>query len=92
MRPKCKKAFSRTRGRASLPCARRYRLSFRNVLRVRQGEEYARLVANREGETERDVRRRLVKAGYDGIRMEYHDGLVEYVAFGNRSIRRMEES
>ena len=72
--------------------ARRYRLSFRNVLRVRQGEEYAKWVARREGETERDVRRRLVKAGYDGIRVEFHDGgAVEYVAFSNRSIRRMEE-
>ena len=82
----------RTRGSASLPCVRRYRLTFRNVLRVRQGEEYAKWIVNRDGETSRDVRRRLIKAGYDGIRVEFHDGsAVEYVAFSNRSIRRIEE-
>ena len=71
---------------------RQYRLSFRNVLRVHQGEEYARCVARREGETYRDVRRRLIKAGYDGVRVEYHDGgAVEYVAFSNRNITPMGE-
>ena len=36
--------------------------------------------------------RRLVKAGYDGIRVEYHDGgVVEYVAFSNRNIRWMSD-
>lgn len=68
---------------------RQYRLSFRNVLRVHQGEEYAKWVARREGETYRDVRRRLVKAGYDGVRIEYDGGVVEYVAFSNRNISRM---
>lgn len=52
----------------------------------------AKWTARCDGETSRDVRRRLVKASYDGIRVEYHDGgAVEYVAFSNRNIRRMEE-
>ena len=74
-------------GRFTDGMARQYRLSFRNVLRVHQGEEYARCVARRDCETCRDVRRRLIKAGYDGVRVEYHDGgAVEYVAFSNRNI------
>ncbi len=78
---------ARRGGRSPNGMARQYRLAFRNVLRVHQGEEYARWVARREGETCRDVRRRIIKAGYDGIRVEYHDGgAVEYVAFSNRSI------
>ena len=49
-------------------------------------------MARREGETCRDVRRRIIKVGYDGIRVEYHDGgAVEFVAFSNRNIRQMEE-
>ena len=36
-------------GRFPNGTARRYRLTFRNVLRVRQGEEYAKWVARREG-------------------------------------------
>lgn len=67
--------------------ARRYRLAFRNLLRVRQGREYAEAVAMRSNERcGRDVRRRLVKAGYDGVRIEYDGGAVDYVAFGNRNI------
>ena len=81
---------ARRGGRSPNGMARQYCLAFRNVLRVHQGEEYARWVARREGETCRDVRRRLVKAGYDGIRVEYHDGsAVEYVAFSNRNITPM---
>ena len=83
--------YARREGRFPDGTVRQYRLTFRNVLRVHQGEEYAKWVARRDGETCRDVRRRLVKAGYDGIRVEYHDGLVEYVAFSNRSIKREEE-
>ena len=84
--------YARRGGRSPNGMVRQYRLSFRNVLRVHQGEEYAKWVARREGETCYDVRRRLVKAGYDGIRVEYHDGsAVEYVAFSNRNIRPMEE-
>ena len=83
---------ARRGGRSPNGMARQYRLAFRNVLRVHQGEEYARWVARREGETCRDVRRRIIKAGYDGIRVEYHDGgAVEFVAFSNRNIRQMEE-
>lgn len=48
--------------------ARQYRLSFRNLLRVRQGAEYARWVAKREGETDCDVRR-LVKVRGGGRRI-----------------------
>ncbi len=83
---------ARRGGRSPNGMARQYRSAFRNVLRVHQGEEYARWVARREGETCRDVRRRLVKAGYDGIRVEYHDGsAVEYVAFSNRNMTPMGE-
>lgn len=66
--------------------ARQYRLVFQNILRVHQGEEYAKLVARRDGETSRDVRQRLINAGHDGIRLEYHNGQVEYIAFSNRNI------
>ena len=66
--------------------ARQYCLIFRNVLHVHQGEEYVRWIANRDGEKSRDVRLRLINAGHDGIRMEYHNGMVEYVAFSNRNI------
>ena len=84
--------YAQRGGRFLNGMVRQYRLSFRNVLQVHQGEEYARCIARRDGETYRDVRRRLVKAGYDGVRVEYHDGgAVEYVAFSNRNIRRMEE-
>ena len=78
--------YARRGGRSPNGMVRQYRLSFRNVLRVHQGEEYARCVARRSGETYRDVRRRLVKAGYDGVRIEYDGGVVEYVAFSNRNI------
>lgn len=78
---------ARRGGRSPNGMARLYRLPFRNLLRVHQGEEYARWAARREGETCRDVRRWIIKAGYDGIRVEYHDGgAVEYVAFSNRNI------
>lgn len=41
----------------------------------------------RDGEkTEQDVRRRLMRDGYDGIRIEYDGGAIDYVAFSNRSI------
>ena len=84
--------YARRGGRSPNGMVRQYRLSFRNVLRVHQGEENARCVARREGETYRDVRRRLIKAGYDGVRVEYHDGgAVEYVAFSNRNIKPMNE-
>ena len=101
--------YARRGGRCPGGVVRRYRLTFRNVLRVRQGEEYTKWLARREGEkTERDVRNipqpkavreadalagvRLIKAGYDGIRVEFHDGgAVEYVAFSNRNIRQMAE-
>ena len=66
--------------------ARQYRLVFQNILRVHQGEEYVKLVARRDGETSRDVRQRLINAGHDGIRLEYHNGQVEYIAFSNRNI------
>ena len=66
--------------------ARQYRLTFRNVLRVHQGKEYAtRVVRCDEEITKCDVRWRLIEAGYD----EYRDGLVEYVAFSNRIITSM---
>ncbi len=83
---------ARRGGRFPNGMVRQYRLSFRNLLRVHQGEEYAKWIARRKGETCRDVRRRLVKAGYDGICVEYHDGgAVEYVAFSNRNIMPMGE-
>ena len=67
--------------------AQKYRLTFRNLLRVRQGQEYAKKVAMREGEKSGwDVRRRLMRDGYDGIRIEYDGGAVDYVAFSNRNI------
>ena len=78
--------YARRGGRFLNGMVRQYRLSFRNVLRVHQGEEYAKWIARREGETYRDVRRRLVKAGYDGVRIEYDGGVVDYVAFSNRNI------
>ena len=67
--------------------ARQYRLSFRNLLCVKQGKEYVAWLTRREREkTERDVRRRLMRDGYDGIRIEYDGGVVDYVAFSNRNI------
>lgn len=67
--------------------ARQYRLSFRNLLCVKQGMGYVEWLARRESEkTERDVRRRLMRDGYDGIRIEYDGGVVDYVAFSNRNI------
>lgn len=71
---------------------KRYRLTFRNLLRVRQGHKYAETVAMRSDERcGRDVRRRLIKAGYDGIRIEYAGGVVDYVAFSNRGITPLNE-
>ena len=62
--------------------ARKYRLTFSNLLCVRQGQEYAEHVSMRDNEKcGRDVRRRLVKAGYSGVRIEYDGGAVDYVAF-----------
>lgn len=37
-------------------------------------------------QTSRDVRRRLMASGYDGVRIEYDGGAVDYVVFSNRSI------
>ena len=72
--------------------ARQYRLSFRNLLCVKQGKEYVAWLVKRDGEkTERDVRRRLIRDGYDGVRIEYDGGAVDYVAFNNRSIKRIAE-
>ncbi len=69
--------------------AKMYRLTFRNLLCVRQGREYAETLARRPGERSgRDVRRRIVQAGYDGVRIAYDGGAVDYVAFSNRNIRR----
>lgn len=69
---------------------KRYRLAFKNLLCVRQGREYAETVSMRSDEKcGCDVRRRLIKAGYDGIRIEYSGGAVDYVAFSNRSIKPM---
>lgn len=85
--------YARWNGRFPNGAVRQDCLTFRNVLRVRQGEEYAKCVARRDGEkTSRDVRRRLIKAGYDGIRVEYHDGLVEHVAFSNRNIKHVSDN
>ena len=81
--------YARRGGRFLNGMVRQYRLSFRNVLRVHQGEEYARCVARRSGETYRDVRRRLMRAGYDGVCIVYHGGVVDYVAFSNRNIKPM---
>ena len=36
-------------------------------------------------------KRRLMRDGYDGVRIEYDGGAVDYVAFSNRSIRQVEE-
>jgi hypothetical protein len=69
--------------------ARQYRLTFRKTLRVHQGEEYAKWLARREGETSRDVRRRLMRDGYDGVRIEYDGGVVDYVVPSNRNIKPM---
>ena len=67
--------------------ARQYCLEFRNILRVHQGKEYVDWLLKRAGEkTERDVRRRLIRNGYDGVCIEYDGGAVDYVAFSNRSI------
>lgn len=67
--------------------ARKYWLTFGNLLRVRQGREYAEHVSMRGGTNcGRDVRRRLLAAGYDGVHIEYDGGAVEYVAFSNRNI------
>ena len=66
---------------------RQYRLTFKNVLRVHQGKEYVDWLWKRDGEnTERDVRRRLMRDGYDGVCIEYDGGAVYYVAFSSRSI------
>ena len=54
----------------------------------------AKWTARCDGETSRDVLRRLVKAGYDGIRVEYDGirveydggGTVEYMASSNIAI------
>ena len=68
--------------------ARPYCLTFKNLLCVRQGREYAKWLLKRNGEqTGRDVRRRLIRGGYDGVRIEYDGGAVDYVAFSNRSIK-----
>ena len=72
--------------------ARQYRLTFRNILRIHQGEEYAKWLARREGETSRDVRRRLMRDGYDGVRIEYDGDVVDYVAFSNRSIKHVSDN
>ena len=70
--------------------AREYCLSFKNLLRVRQGREYAETLSLRPGERGGlDVRRRLLKAGHDGVRIEYDGGAVDYVAFSNRNIRQI---
>lgn len=70
--------------------ARQYRLTFRNVLRVCQGEENTEWLVKRNGEkTGRDVRRRLMYDGYDDVRIEYDGGVVDYVAFSNRNIMPM---
>lgn len=80
--------YAQRNGRFSNGTVRQYCLFIRNVLRVRQGEEYAEWIVRRDSEkTSRDVRWRLIKAGYDGIRVEYHDGLVEHVAFSNKNIK-----
>lgn len=69
---------------------RQYCLFFRNVLRVRQGEEYAEWIVRRDGEkTSRDVRRQLMRDGYDGMRIEYDGGVVDYVVPSNRNIKPM---
>ena len=71
---------------------RQYRLTFRNILRVHQGREYVDWLWKRDGEkTERDVRRRLMRDGYDGVRIEYCGGAIDYVAFSNRNISPMLE-
>ena len=71
--------------------ARRYRLTFRNILRLHQGREYVDWLWKRDGEkTERDVRRRLMRDGYDGVRIEYCGGAIDYVAFSNRNIMPVE--
>lgn len=62
--------------------ARKYRLTFSNLLCVRQGQEYAEHVSMRDGENcGCDVHRRLLASGYDGVRIEYDGGAVDYVAF-----------
>lgn len=68
--------------------ARPYCLTFKNLLCVHRGKEYAEWLLKRDGEqTGRDVRRRLIRDGYDGVRIEYDGGAVDYVAFSNRSIK-----
>ena len=64
--------FAESRAQAeSHGLAKEYRLTFRNLLRVRQGREYVETLAMRPGEKSgRDVRRRLLKAGYDGVCIE----------------------
>ena len=58
-----------------------HRLRFANLLRVRQGREYAEKLAPREGEhSPADVRCRLRREGYDGVCIEYDGGAVDYVA------------
>lgn len=71
--------------------ARQYRLTFRNILRIHQGE-YAKWLARREGEISCDVRRRLMRDGYDGVRVEYDGDVVDYVAFSNRSIKHVSDN
>lgn len=63
--------YARWNGRFPNGAVRQDCLTFRNVLRVRQGEEYAKWIVRRDGEkTSRDVRRRLMCDGYDGVRIE----------------------
>lgn len=51
------------------------------------GKEYVKWLCRREGENaERDVLQRLIKAGYDGVRIEYDGGVVDYVASSNKNM------
>lgn len=64
-----------------------HRLRFANLLGVRQGRDYAEKLSPRNGETDgRDVRRRLLREGYDGVRIEYDGGAVDYVALAPAAI------
>lgn len=57
------------------------------------GEEYAKLIVKRGGEkTSRDVRRRLMRDGHDGVCIEYDGGVVDYIAFSNRSIKHVSDN
>ena len=62
------------------------------MLRVHQGKKYVDWLWKRDGEkTCRDVRRRLLRDGYDGVRIEYDCGVVDHVAFCNRNIMPVEQ-